>query len=441
MEISDKEMLEKYSGISWDHLNDKNCEHIKYSSIVMSFLCILLFIVHYYNYKNGLWNQNIVYKYLFFINVFEFLTFIMFTLLFSLRKKSGIHKTLYIQFFIYYVLNLCALISGYFDQQTTGQITVYIIGCFFVSFFIYQKTIYSLISYFQSFILFLTMLKITQTNPQVITNLYTNGAIIVVLACFIQIIISRFMVRYYVYKNNLEEIVKERTEELKRSMENLQRLDRLDLVGKMAATVGHEVRNPLTTIRGFLQIQKIKKQMHIDSEHLDIMINEIDRADDIISEFLAICRNKATVMALGNITKILNSLIPLVSAEATNRDMFIIPNLTPVKEVMLNQQEITQLVLNLIRNGFESMTKGGCLTISTYQEDEDVILEIKDEGIGIPQDILDKLGTPFFTTKDNGTGLGLVVCNSIVARHNASLEIDTSDKEGSTFKVRFKSNN
>jgi signal transduction histidine kinase len=285
------------------------------------------------------------------------------------------------------------------------------------------------------------MLKITQTNPQVITNLYTNGAIIVVLACFIQIIISRFMVRYYVYKNNLEEIVKERTEELKSSMENLQRLDRLDLVGKMAATVGHEVRNPLTTIRGFLQIQKIKEQMYIDSEHLDIMINEIDRANDIISEFLAICRNKATVMALGNITKIINSLVPLISAEATNRDMLLITNLNPVKEIMLNQQEITQLALNLIRNGFESMSKGGCLTISTYQEDEEVILEIKDEGIGIPQDIIDKLGTPFFTTKENGTGLGLVVCNSIVERHNGSLEIVTSNKEGSTFKVRFKSTN
>jgi signal transduction histidine kinase len=246
------------------------------------------------------------------------------------------------------------------------------------------------------------------------------------------------MVKHYIYKNNLEDIVRDRTEELKNSLENIQRLDRLNLVGKMAATVSHEVRNPLTSIRGFLQLQKLKKQMYFEPEYFDIIISEVDRANDIINEFLSICRNKATVMIMGNITQIVKLLMPILNADAKNREMLLITNLKHVQNILLNQQEIIQLILNLVRNGFEAMIKGGCLTISTYETGEDVILEIKDQGPGIPQEVLDKIGTPFFTTKDTGTGLGLVVCNSIVERHNGSIDIESSPNIGSVFKVHFK---
>jgi signal transduction histidine kinase len=434
--INDK-IFKKYRQISWEHLNKQNCNHIKHTSIIMIMLCMLLFAYDYFCFINGLWNDN--YEILFFTHISEFIMFSFFVVFFYLKKKVlFINDNLYVQIFSFCSLILCPYISGFIDERTNGQITVFIMGCFFISFFIYQRPRYAIVSYTLSFILFLILSKITQPNLQVLANQYTNAVLIVFLACFIQIKVSGFMVRNYIYKNHLEDIVSVRTEELKNSLEKIQRLDRLDLVGKMAAIVGHEIRNPLTTIRGFLQLQKLKKQMYLEPEYLDLMLSEVDRANDIISDFLSICRNKATVMDIGNITQIVNLLKPIINADAISRDMLLITDLKPVQDIMLNQQEITQLILNLIRNGFEAMTKGGHLTISTYQTNEEVILQIKDKGSGIPQEALDKLGTPFFTTKDSGIGLGLVVCNSIVERHNGRIDIQSSHNNGSAFKVHFK---
>ena len=94
-------------------------------------------------------------------------------------------------------------------------------------------------------------------------------------------------------------------------------------------------------------------------------------------------------------------------------------------------------MLNICINGLEAMQPGGILTISTYEEGKDVFLKIEDQGCGIKGEYIDKLGTPFFTTKDNGTGLGLAVCYSIAARHNATIHV-TSGKKGTAFLVKFK---
>ena len=108
-----------------------------------------------------------------------------------------------------------------------------------------------------------------------------------------------------------------------------------------------------------------------------------------------------------------------------------------VPNLQLNRNEIRQLILNLYRNGLEAMESGKTLTIRTYMENDDVVLAIEDQGSGIKPEVLEKLGTPFFSTKDNGTGLGLGVCYGIAARHNAKIDIETSSS-GTTFFVRFK---
>ncbi|MDP4161364.1 MAG: ATP-binding protein, partial [Bacillota bacterium] len=106
-------------------------------------------------------------------------------------------------------------------------------------------------------------------------------------------------------------------------------------------------------------------------------------------------------------------------------------------DLLLNDKEIRQLLLNLIQNGLESMDTGGCLDIKTFVEGGEVVLKVRDQGNGISHEQLEKIGTPFFTTKANGTGLGLATCYSIANRHNATIKIDTGP-EGSTFYVRFK---
>ena len=218
------------------------------------------------------------------------------------------------------------------------------------------------------------------------------------------------------------------------------RLDRLNLVGEMAAGIGHEVRNPMTTVRGFLQILAGKKDNLQYREYYNLMINELDRANLIITEFLSLAKDKAVHKEMTNLNAIINALQPLIKADGIINNKYTHTKLGDIPKLLLDEKEIRQLILNLAINGLESMATGGNLIIRTYLDNDDVILAVQDEGCGISADIVEKIGTPFFTTKNTGTGLGLAVCYSIANRHGASIAFDTTN-EGTTFFVRFKPDN
>ena len=221
-------------------------------------------------------------------------------------------------------------------------------------------------------------------------------------------------------------------------MENeIVHLERLNLIGQMAAGIGHEIRNPLTTIRGFLQILGRKTAYVNEKSYFELMISELDRANSIITEFLSLTKNKSDNMELANLNTILDQLYPLIQADALNQNKNITLEINPVKDFYINKKEIHQLILNLVRNGLEAMDPGGNITIKTYMDDVNGVFLIKDEGKGIEQEILHKLGTPFLTTKPEGTGLGLATCYSIAERNNASIEVETSP-QGTTFWIKFK---
>ncbi|KUO50825.1 MAG: hypothetical protein APF76_01200 [Desulfitibacter sp. BRH_c19] len=207
--------------------------------------------------------------------------------------------------------------------------------------------------------------------------------------------------------------------------QEMEHLDRLSIVGKMAASIAHEVRNPLTTVRGFLQLLQKKEDCSPYMDYFKIMIDEIDRANLIISEFLSFAGNKNKPSSKGNLKNIIENLLPLLYANSTQDGKDINSKLLDVPNILLDQSEVRQLVLNLVRNGLEAMNKGGTLTVNTYAENSYVVLSIIDEGPGFSKEALDNLGNPFFTTKDKGTGLGLSICYSIARRHNAIIEIDS----------------
>jgi len=216
------------------------------------------------------------------------------------------------------------------------------------------------------------------------------------------------------------------------------RLDRLNLVGQMAAGIGHEVRNPLTTVRGFLQLLGGKEEFKQSKGYFELMIEELDRANSIITEFLSLAKNKTVDLQPLSLNSLIESLFPLIQADAMVSDKDIKMELQDVEVLSLDEKEIRQLILNLVRNGMEAMSGSGTLTIRTSMDGEEVVLAVQDEGGGIKAENLEKVGTPFFTTKENGTGLGLATCYSITARHNAKIDIDTG-LSGTTFIVRFKS--
>jgi len=224
--------------------------------------------------------------------------------------------------------------------------------------------------------------------------------------------------------------------ELRELEQELARFDRLNLVGRMAAGIGHEIRNPLTTIRGFLQILAQNETEAGKLEYFDIMLEEIDQANLIISEFLSLAKDKANERKAANLNDIIASLLPLLRADAAARGHTVGTDFGELPDAYLDAKEIRQLLLNLARNGFEAMPEYGCLTIRTRQEAGEVILAVADTGCGIDPAIRARLGHPFVTTKENGTGLGLAICYQIAGRHHASIAYTTGDN-GTTFTVRF----
>lgn len=272
-----------------------------------------------------------------------------------------------------------------------------------------------------------------QTNEKVITELSfegKNGALVQVQLLSVPHKSTDLFLD--VYKTIITDIT-----ERKLYKRELARLDRLNLVGEMAAGIGHEVRNPMTTVRGFLQLYRNKEAFTHYKGSFDLMIDELDRANSIITEFLSLAKNKTLDLKAQNLNTIIENLFQLIQADAILTNKSIILRLEKIPDLLLDEKEIRQMILNLFRNGMEAMSPGGNLTIRTSTDGKEVVLSVQDQGKGIKSDVLEKIGTPFFTTKDDGTGLGLAVCYNIAARHNAVISIETSPT-GTTFFVRFK---
>lgn len=225
--------------------------------------------------------------------------------------------------------------------------------------------------------------------------------------------------------------------ERKRLHAELVRLDRLDLIGQMAAGIGHEIRNPMTTVRGFLQMLQVKPPCLEYQDFFHLMIDELDRANSIITEFLSLARKGTSDLVEQDLNQIIQTILPLLTANALQADKNIQFNSDPLPSLWLNEKEMRQLILNLVRNGLEAMSSGGSLQIQTYVEAGQVVLAVQDQGCGIPAHDLDKLGTPFFTSKPEGTGLGLAICYAIAQRHQATIGVQTGPG-GTTFYVQFK---
>ncbi len=166
------------------------------------------------------------------------------------------------------------------------------------------------------------------------------------------------------------------------------------------------------------------------------MIEEIDRANSIITEFLSLAKDKRVHLERKNLNQIIENVFPLIEANALEKDRIIKIELGHTSNLLIDQHEITQLLLNLLQNAIEATDKGDTITIITREEQRQVALTIENTGPVIPPEILHSLGTPFFTTKDTGTGLGLAMCYSIAERHHANLSIESQENR-TRFTVRF----
>ncbi|WP_068782787.1 two-component system sensor histidine kinase NtrB [Paenibacillus phocaensis] len=217
----------------------------------------------------------------------------------------------------------------------------------------------------------------------------------------------------------------------------LNHVERLSLVGQMAAGITHEIRNPMAVVRGFLQLMREKSPPTLD-HYYRIVMEELDRANGIINDFLSLAQNRPVESEQCHLHDIIKELTPLLWADANLRGQTIEVILDDsMPPLLLNAKEIKQLILNLSRNAMEAMEEKGQLTLETRVADQGGLLLVSDTGPGIPPGQREKLFEPFFTTKAKGTGLGLALCLSIVERHGGKISVDSEEGQGTTFTVIF----
>ncbi|WP_409301081.1 PAS domain S-box protein [Peribacillus sp. SCS-155] len=224
--------------------------------------------------------------------------------------------------------------------------------------------------------------------------------------------------------------------ERKQAEDLLHRQDKLAAVGQLAAGVAHEIRNPLTSMKGYAEFLQLDETDSKRREFLDIILEEIDRVNDIVEDFMVLAKPRAASLETKNIIPIIQRVLSFLEFEARKKEITIhfeydreqIP-------VSCDENRLKQVFLNFIKNGIEAMPGGGRLRILAKLANGEVVVSIQDSGVGIPPEELTKLGEPFYTTKKTGNGLGLMVSFKIIESHNGRVSIESEINRGTTFNV------
>lgn len=219
------------------------------------------------------------------------------------------------------------------------------------------------------------------------------------------------------------------------SEELIRRSEKLSLVGELAAGIAHEIRNPLTSLRGFMQMYVKEDIAGTKKLRNEVMLSEIDRINEIVSELLVLAKPSNEAYELRDVVHILNHVTRLFEGQANLYNVQIKIELDANLPSIQCQRSINQVFINILKNAIESMPKGGEVTIQAKQMIDKVYIRIKDKGYGIPRDEITKIGNPFFTTKETGTGLGLMVSMRIIQNHNGTMRIESEVGQGTMVEV------
>jgi PAS domain S-box-containing protein len=224
--------------------------------------------------------------------------------------------------------------------------------------------------------------------------------------------------------------------ERKRAEEVMHRQDKLAAVGQLAAGVAHEIRNPLTSMRGYAEFLQLDEKDPERSEFLNIILDEIERVNSIVEDFMVLAKPKAVELEEKNVVPVIKNVVSLLEFEARKKNVRLHFDCNhEIIQIDCDENRLKQVFLNFIKNGIEAMPNGGDLHVKTFIQDNNVQISIQDTGVGIPKEKLNKLGEPFFTTKKNGNGLGLMVSFKIIESHNGKVFVESEPNKGTTFNI------
>lgn len=214
-------------------------------------------------------------------------------------------------------------------------------------------------------------------------------------------------------------------------------------IGKLAAGIAHEIRNPLTIVKGFLQLLKPELEELGKGQYASVAIEEINRANRIISEFLSVTKLPVNKKTFTSINQLVKEVILLYESECILRDISLVTSLAKEDyKYMLDASQFKQVLINMLRNAIEALdsadkTTRREITIFTKTEGDVFIVGIKDSGCGMEPETVTQLFSPFFSTKPNGNGIGLNICKKIIEEHGAGIHVESKAGAGSVFSISF----
>ena len=227
-----------------------------------------------------------------------------------------------------------------------------------------------------------------------------------------------------------------RERELRAQGEALLRSERLAAIGRIAAQITHEIRNPLSSIS--LNAEELGERAPDARELCDAIVREVDRLTAITEEYLRFARLPKPQMQRADLNETIHDLLEFVRPEMEASSVRVELSLSPaLPRVHADVAQLRQLILNLVRNAREAMPSGGALRVSTRGEEGFVCVEVRDTGHGMPRERLQRIFDPFFTTKERGTGLGLAMAQEIAQEHGGSLSCESTPGQGTTFTLRL----
>ncbi|MGG0290729.1 HAMP domain-containing sensor histidine kinase [Bacillus pacificus] len=345
----------------------------------------------------------------------------------DLRQIPVIIGTLYGGFPVGIILFTILLITRFLFYGF-NMLTVIVYGIMFIitafasaKFNTYNRKIKVAFSMFLTFFLaiFTTVIVLTLSNFEV-NNLY--------IIYFI--ILPTTLMLFIVYIN---EVIKDAV--CMRS--KLIKVEKMEIVSQLAASISHEVRNPLTVVKGFTQLLKTSNlTSESRDKYIDHILEELNRAQEIIDDYLTFAKPAPEKLDHISVEQELNRVINMIVPLCNMNTVHITKDFSNAT-IVGNKQHFQQCFLNLIKNGIEAMPNGGTLNISSSISNNKVIIRIEDSGIGMSQEQINRFGEPYFSTKTKGTGLGTMVAVKIIETMQGNLKIRSVMNKGTTLTITF----
>jgi two-component system NtrC family sensor kinase len=241
------------------------------------------------------------------------------------------------------------------------------------------------------------------------------------------------------YAELLEQRVEERSAALENTQKQLIRSEKLASLGRLAGEIAHEVNNPLQPIMSSLEraLEDLEAENPIDSEDLSMAVSEVERLKRIVKRLLDFARPDTGGMRPTDMSGLIKEIIRFTSKRIEHAQVKVETDLQPIDPIEVNPDQIQQVILNLIINAADAMThtKDGRLEVHLWQADEYAHIKVKDNGEGIAPDLVSRIFEPFFSTKDEGSGLGLSISHSIVEAHGGQIDVQSQPGVGTEFRI------